>query len=952
MSGEPPPPTGNLDQTRAFLAALLNCPQEEAPGRSVCWQTFDDPKPNAKARGELSHTLHGPLEATAHALRTLNRKGAGVFASVCETDGRGRKKSNIIAARAWWCDVDTKEGREPLDLARLPLPPSMTVQTPGGWHLYWLAEAPMSFRDDARRLEHEAEVRAIAQALEPFGGDLKACDVARVLRVPGFLHRKTEPRRVELVHADGPRYTREQIRAAFPLQEKEQQAMEPRSGSMVRPAPSSRDGILTRAARYLGTLPPAISGQGGHAATFSAALKVITGFDLTGDEALALLMDRFNPRCQPPWSPEDLRHKVMDAWNSAQRSPNRGHLLDESHNRGRDTKPWVGPKAPAQPAGVPPDSGAAPEAKADDLSPDAPPPDSPGFRWRDAGLFQTKLKVGRDGEEPETDETWIAPPFCLPALVRDEASHGWRLLIAWKDLDGRPHEEGIPFDLLSGEGVELARMLGQGGLLIHPDLTRRKALLRYLSTVAPRVRQRVRLVDALGWHEGAFILPGGECIGTAREPLRFGGDCSGSAMQGRQGTLEGWQANVGRYAPGNPRLAFALSCALAGPLLDLIRPDGGGGFNLMGQSTRGKSTCLEAAASVWGRPSPLPTWRATDNGLEGIAAARNDGFLVLDEMSQADAQTVGRVAYMLANGSAKARAGKSGESRPMKQWRLIFLSSGEVGLEDRMNEDGKRLRAGQEVRVPDIPCPEAGMFEEAHGLPGFGALAEHLKAHARKDYGHAARVFLGHLSREWGRRPALQTKLQEMERAWLQSAVPPGADGQVSRVAGRFAVVAVAGELAQEMGILPWPPGEAAHAARVCFHAWLDRRGHIGASERERGLQAVVDFVNAHGLARFAEWNNLEARPVNMAGVRKAADETTLEGKSCGWDFFITPTGWKEACKGFDARAVARDALAENLLEAGQKGHAYQKRKTPHGEGRFYVVRAQALGRFRSPEGS
>ncbi|HWQ08619.1 MAG TPA: DUF927 domain-containing protein [Holophaga sp.] len=915
----------------------------------MTFQTFDDVKPGGKARGELARMIHGPLAAVARDLEAVNRMGAGIFVAVCETDGRGRKKPNITAARAWWCDVDEKGARESLDIARLPLAPSMVVKTPGGLHLYWLAEAPMLLRDDARRAAHEEEVRAIAAALEAFGGDLKACDVARVLRVPGFLHQKSEPRPVVLDHADGPRYTREQIRTAFPIQQKSEQAIGGRSSPMDRPAPSSRDGILRRAERYLDSLPPAIAGQAGHQATFDAALKTITGFDLCQEEALVLMQDRYNPRCVPPWALDELKHKVTDAWNIAQRSANRGHLLDESHNRNRESNAWAGPKAPPQHVEQGQVHEQAPEPAPEEES---KPPEVPGFRWREAGLFQAKLKPSKDGEEPEAEETWIAPRFWLPGLVRDEDSHGWRLLIAWRDLDGIQHEEGIPFDLLSGEGVELARMLGQGGLLIHPDIGRRKALLRYLSAAAPKVGRRVRLVDALGWHDGAFVLPNGECIGRSAEPLRFGGDPAGGAMQGRHGTLEGWKQNVARLAVGNPRLAFALACAFAGPLLEIIRPDGGGGFNLMGQSTRGKSTCLETAASVWGRPSPLPTWRATDNGLEGIAAARNDGFLALDEMSQADAQTVGRVAYMLANGSAKARAGKSGESRHLKQWRLVFLSSGEVGLEDRLNEDGKRLRAGQEVRVPDVPCPEGGMFENAHGLPGFGALAEHLKAHARKDYGQAARIFLANLSREWERLESLRTKLQEMERAWLNSAVPHGADGQVARVAGRFAVVAVAGELATTMGILPWPEGEASRAALVCFHAWLERRGHIGASERERGLQAVVDFLNTHGLARFAEWNNPEARPVNMAGVRKASEEITADGKSCGWDFFITPTGWKEACKGFDVRAVARDAMEEKLLEAGQKERAYQKRKTPHGEGRFYVVRAQALGMFRTGETS
>jgi putative DNA primase/helicase len=36
--------------------------------------------------------------------------------------------------------------------------------------------------------------------------------------------------------------------------------------------------------------------------------------------------------------------------------------------------------------------------------------------------------------------------------------------------------------------------------------------------------------------------------------------------------------------------------------------------------------------------------------------------------------------------------------------------------------------------------------------------------------------------------------------------VPDGADGQVERVAQRFALIAMGGELAQQRGILPWQP--------------------------------------------------------------------------------------------------------------------------------------------------
>jgi uncharacterized protein (DUF927 family) len=527
--------------------------------------------------------------------------------------------------------------------------------------------------------------------------------------------------------------------------------------------------------------------------------------------------------------------------------------------------------------------------------------------------------------------------------------------MAWRDPDDVEHEEQIPLELLSGDGAELFRRLCQGGMAISPKIGLRHLLLQYLFGAAAKVHARVRLVDTLGWHDGAYVLPRGEVIGDVQEPLRFAGEPPGTSLRGVCGTLESWQEGVARYAVGNPYLAFSISCSLAGPLLELLRPDGGGGFNLMGSSSKGKTTCLECGASVWGNPSRIPTWRATANGLEIAAASRNDGFLPLDEMSQVTPKEAGQCAYMLANGSAKTRMNKELKGQPTMQWKLIFLSSGEQSLEDKVLEDGQRVRAGQEVRVPDIPFPTEGMFMDAHGMAGFGEFAEHLKVQARKNYGVAIRAFLQALcTMRRDDESDLVSGMHKYEKIWLDFAVPANADGQVQRVAGRFALVAVAGELARERGVVPWPQGEAARAALVCFKAWLDRRGHIGASERERGLQGVVDFIQTNGLARFAPWDDAEARPVNMAGVRKQIHGARLpsmygEGMPAleGWDFYLSTTGWREACRGFNPQTVAHDAIEDGLLEPGPQGRPYRKERTLHGEGQFYIIRGKALGAFR-----
>jgi hypothetical protein len=84
------------------------------------------------------------------------------------------------------------------------------------------------------------------------------------------------------------------------------------SGTLSKPV-SIGVSILDRAIKYLDKMPPAISGQGGHDQTMEAARVVVYGFDLGPEEGFRLLWQHYNPRCQPPWSEKELRHKCAEA---------------------------------------------------------------------------------------------------------------------------------------------------------------------------------------------------------------------------------------------------------------------------------------------------------------------------------------------------------------------------------------------------------------------------------------------------------------------------------------------------------------------------------------------------------------------------------------------------------------------------------------------------------------
>lgn len=84
--------------------------------------------------------------------------------------------------------------------------------------------------------------------------------------------------------------------------------------------PVATTSTVERARRYLAKMDPAISGSGGHDATFAAARKM-ADFELSEDEVFRLLRDDYNPRCEPPWADAELRHKASQAMDRREVRP-------------------------------------------------------------------------------------------------------------------------------------------------------------------------------------------------------------------------------------------------------------------------------------------------------------------------------------------------------------------------------------------------------------------------------------------------------------------------------------------------------------------------------------------------------------------------------------------------------------------------------------------------------
>ena len=509
-----------------------------------------------------------------------------------------------------------------------------------------------------------------------------------------------------------------------------------------------------------------------------------------------------------------------------------------------------------------------------------------------AGLYYSERRRGKE------HEVRLGPPIRLLGRTCDEHNIAWGFLLEWKDPKGTLHRWALPGGMLQQSNREWAWILADGGYDIASGQTGRfidflqKSVTANFITCVPRV----------GWHNDAFVLPdraygdGGDSI--VLQSLNHGD------MYQAGGTREAWN-QIAALSAGNTRLEFALSTAFAGPLLRLADVEGGG-FSFEGGSSCGKTTCLEVAASVWGGASHVRPWRTTDNGLESIAALHNDGLLILDEVGQVSAKVLSESAYMLANGQGKTRSGKDGNTRKSTPWRLLFLSSGEVGLAEKLQEGGIKAKAGQEVRFVGIPT-EKEMLSNLHGLSDSGAVSNRLKELSGRHYGHAGREFLQWLTEH---RAEVVLGIGARLDDGVKCLCPANAGEQVRRVARRFALVAYAGELAKSAGVFPAEMDVWA-AVASCFNDWLSARGSVGASEDAEVEAAVQRFIEQHGASRF---ENIETPGVQRIPNRVGFVKMTKDGA----EYYVLPESFKtEVLAGISFKRAIRILTDKGWLVRG-----------------------------------
>lgn len=118
-------------------------------------------------------------------LKNIDSKKTNVYFGVCPRNVKEGKEINVNQLNCLWVDIDCKNEEEKNikreEISNFSKSPSAVINSGHGLHCYWILDEPYSFKEE-ERLDIKRIIKGLSMAL---GGDTKAHDLSRLLRVPG-----------------------------------------------------------------------------------------------------------------------------------------------------------------------------------------------------------------------------------------------------------------------------------------------------------------------------------------------------------------------------------------------------------------------------------------------------------------------------------------------------------------------------------------------------------------------------------------------------------------------------------------------------------------------------------------------------------------------------------------------------------------------------------------------
>lgn len=439
----------------------------------------------------------------------------------------------------------------------------------------------------------------------------------------------------------------------------------------------------------------------------------------------------------------------------------------------------------------------------------------------------------------KTEEVWVRfafEPLIITATFEDPEGEQF-VELSWTD-----HSRGtqrIISRIVSREvakrGRELVRQIGGAGFPVTEGDSRQAE--RWLAEFEAANRRKIpseQLAHYLGWQpDGSFVASLDDGV---KVDLVYDEQKGPARAHGREGTFEGWKLAIKALEPYEvPRVAVAAAFAAA-----LLRPLGISSFwlDISSRSTKGKTTALQCALSVWANPSEqadaISNWRTTLYAIEKRLNLVRGIVTVFDEtMAVSEEKLIDEVAYQLPMNHGKARSG--GAFGSMLPWETILLSSGERPALSFTTAQGASARILGTTKAPfgDNGGPAAVKARE-------GVLANH--GHAGPEF---VALFQKHIART-GNFEKFKDRYGELVDKFR------GGNDMTSRRAPMVAALALAEQLACEFGVLPYEALSEQDWRRLfSAHNPTDNRP-------EMAMDVVREYIAAH---QWELWPGQDGRP-------------------------------------------------------------------------------------------
>lgn len=392
---------------------------------------------------------------------------------------------------------------------------------------------------------------------------------------------------------------------------------------------------------------------------------------------------------------------------------------------------------------------------------------------------------------------------------------------------------------IARSGRRLVATLGDDGLpVIESDGKHVERYLAEAESVNAAVIPAEVLARWVGWQpDGLWLMPSST---ERRIEWRWSEQAQFAERIRQVGTLDGWQAAI-RDLERDVWVQIVLATAFAAPLLrPLDLPVGV--LDIYASSTRGKSSSVKIAYSVWGAPLDagehgIGSWGNGLPNLEKYASLAHGVLLVLDDSQKAPKpegrkgdSVVKQLMYAVSEGKGKGRAGQTGrlgQDLPNDVLiRTFLVSTGEKPL-TAFNRDAQGLAAR---RLPFGRNP----FPLTDDPGAEGKRIEGIVARLILNHGHAGPAFVQRLQRELATdagHAALKRRHAELTEDFR------GETPMTARRAPMAAAVFLGAELAHAWGILPLPPPP--------LEVWLDVFTSSDATDGEDVGQAAVRVLES-----------------------------------------------------------------------------------------------------------